>query len=547
MTILASPTDQATIKAGFPPQTQQLQHEAVLEDLVDILDHMAECGKSHRTATQPNGKLHIAIPASIWPNYNQSPYPLRIPFPGHIPVYPTGTTSNARANIDNQFAVRNKGYTDEAAMDVALAERLYALLRPEDQSRLRQRVNHLAAPTFVQIFEEVIFLYGRTTPIMRSTMRQKLTQPWNYRDGFQVLWDRIKRIRNFGIYANQPIPETDIVDAALILIAQSGAYKDAYLRFKQQPQQYRDLQQFFEQAERDLKEVGMEAQQLGYGGNAYDVLDDDAATQALKEGLSDLAGAVKANEQANMAAGHQFQQSQQQTDQLTAAIQTVSQMAASMQGLQQQVAFLAQQQQQPPQQFFQLPQNCPPAPQQQQQRSGYGGNKENRGGNRGRAQGTNPVRLFDNNNYCWTHGFHVEDDHTGGTCNNPRPGHRRDATRNNTMGGSTSGAHRVIRPQQAGKEPWRKKQNQAKQQSGQQTQQQQTYQPMQPMQQMQPVQPMQPMPPVQRQFSGYPQQQYGGTMQQQPQTNFMPMQQMMAPPGFQQYSQQQFGSGNGYM
>ena len=56
------------------------------------------------------------------------------------------------------------------------------------------------------------------------------------------------RIRNFGIYANQPIPETNIVDAALILIAQSGAYKEAYLRFKRQPQNYLDLQQFFEEA-----------------------------------------------------------------------------------------------------------------------------------------------------------------------------------------------------------------------------------------------------------------------------------------------------------
>ena len=128
MTMLASPTDQATIKAGFPPQQHQLQGEAVLEDLVLLLDHMAQCGKSHRTATQPNGKLHIAIPASLWPNYSQTPYPARIPFPGHVPTYPQNTNSTVRANIDNQFAILNKAYTDEAAMDVALAERFFSLL-----------------------------------------------------------------------------------------------------------------------------------------------------------------------------------------------------------------------------------------------------------------------------------------------------------------------------------------------------------------------------------------------------------------------------------
>ncbi len=57
----------------------------------------------------------------------------------------------------------------------------------------------------------------------------------------------------------------------------------------------------------------MEAQQMGYGGIMYDVLDNDVGTHALKESLSDLSEAIKANEQAHMAAGQQFQQNQQQT------------------------------------------------------------------------------------------------------------------------------------------------------------------------------------------------------------------------------------------
>ena len=535
--MLAGPTDSATIKAGFPLQLQQLTTEAVLEDLIYILDHMAECGKSHRTATQPDGKLHIAIPASLWPNYSQAPYPQRTGFPGHTPFYPNNMTSTARANIDNRFAVLNKAYTDDAAMDVALSERFFALLRPQDQSRLRQRINNLAAPTFIQVFQEAVFIHGTTTPQMRLDNEEKLTKPWDYKEGFQVLWDRIKHIRNFGIYCNSPIPETKIVDGVLILIARSGAYKDAYLRFKTEQQTYQNLQQFFERCERDLKEVGMTAQEMGYGNNMYDVLDDDAATQALKESLTDLSGSIRSAEQAHMAAGQHFQ-AQQQTDQLTAAMQTVQQMAASMQGLQQQVAMLSTQQQQPPQ-FFQLPAVCPPAPQQQQQqRNGGGRNKENRGGGNQQRAPQNPVRLFDNNNYCWSHGFHVEDDHTSATCNNPRAGHQRNATKANIMGGTTAGSHRVIRPQQAGKEPWRKGQRPPKQA----TQQQQQPGGMQ----FQPMMPM--MQPMQQQFRGYPQQQFGGNVQQQQMPgNFAPMQPMMGPPGFQNYNQQQFGQGNGYM
>ncbi len=103
MIMLASPTDQATTKAGFPPQHQQLQAEAVFKDLVVLLDHMAQCGESHCTATQSNGKLHIEIPASIWPNYSQTPYPQRIPFLGHVPTYPQNNNSTVCANIDNHL------------------------------------------------------------------------------------------------------------------------------------------------------------------------------------------------------------------------------------------------------------------------------------------------------------------------------------------------------------------------------------------------------------------------------------------------------------
>ncbi len=87
----------------------------------------------------------------------------------------------------------------------------------------------------------------------------------------------------------------------------------------------------------------MEAQQIGYGGNMYDVLDNDNATQALKKSLSDLSGVIKATKQAHMAAGQQTQQGHQQADQLIMVMQTVQQMAASMQGLQQQAVFLANQ------------------------------------------------------------------------------------------------------------------------------------------------------------------------------------------------------------
>jgi hypothetical protein len=39
-------------------------------------------------------------------------------------------------------------------------------------------------------------------------------------------------------------------------------------------------------------------------------------------------------------------------------------------------------------------------------------------------------------NYFWTHGYKVGNTHTSLTCNLPKQGHKREATRVNNMGGS---------------------------------------------------------------------------------------------------------------
>jgi hypothetical protein len=41
-------------------------------------------------------------------------------------------------------------------------------------------------------------------------------------------------------------------------------------------------------------------------------------------------------------------------------------------------------------------------------------------------------------NYCWTHGFKLGSTHTSLTCKTQKPGHKKEATRENNMGGSQS-------------------------------------------------------------------------------------------------------------
>ena len=59
----------------------------------------------------------------------------------------------------------------------------------------------------------------------------------------------------------------------------------------------------------------------------------------------------------------------------------------------------------------------------------------------------NKIKARNNDNYCWTHGHNLADDHTSTTCTRPHPSgmHQRGATKYNTMGGNPK-AHDWVKP-----------------------------------------------------------------------------------------------------
>ena len=109
-----------------------------------------------------------------------------------------------------------------------------------------------------------------------------LTAPWHPSDGLQRLWNQIADATNYACFAGAPIPESMLVDSALICIAKTQAYKQAYLDFKQETNQTLvHLKRFFDDRDNDRREVEEEAGSFGYGMNAStsESADDDEATQ----------------------------------------------------------------------------------------------------------------------------------------------------------------------------------------------------------------------------------------------------------------------------
>ncbi len=59
-----------------------------------------------------------------------------------------------------------------------------------------------------------------------------LTSTWHPSKDLQRLWNQINNAANYAIFAGAPIPNSILVDSALICIAKTQAYKQAYLDFK---------------------------------------------------------------------------------------------------------------------------------------------------------------------------------------------------------------------------------------------------------------------------------------------------------------------------
>ena len=61
------------------------------------------------------------------------------------------------------------------------------------------------------------------------------------------------------------------------------------------------------------------------------------------------------------------------------------------------------------------------------------------------------IKDFNNDNYCWTHGGNIANDHTSRTCSKQHPSgmHNFNATQQNMMGGNPKGKH-MIKPRDVG-------------------------------------------------------------------------------------------------
>ena len=255
-------------------------------------------------------------------------------------------TVDINVSIDatyNSFQANYKLHHDKNTIDLALIERFLSMMPKKWDDAIRERTSTMANPTFLQVFQVAIRKYGDTTPSSRKENLDSMLNKWHPDDGIETLWMQIKEAAQFASYAGQPLNDTQMADIALICIACTGAYKQAYLDFKHEADQSCiNLVNFFDERKKDQREVEVEAAEHGYGMNANEDVNDDV-TRNFTKSLTNLANQMSTNEQRYGQQQHQQQQPQQHNGNAN-----MMQMHANMAALQQQVAMLTMSNQCPP-------------------------------------------------------------------------------------------------------------------------------------------------------------------------------------------------------
>lgn len=475
---MATTTSLEAMKAAFPSKPFTVSTTPNLQTLLKCRQHLNHCAKSHPHRNHPLGHLYLALPAELYALETATPYPERTPDPGPTVRYGPNSQDIARRNAENVFNVAYKDHHDENTMDRALIDRFYEMLGDYAED-VRDDAATIANPTFLQIYKLAADDWGATTPQQRDANLASINAEWHENDGMKLLFRRVKAAITFSVTCGHRIPDNMIVDKVLIVICRTQAYKQQYLAFKQLPvQDYTNLMRHFKQAERDRLECEDAAAQHGYGMNAEEEEND------MAKHLNDLAQAITENEMANKAATASSEQYNDMILQLQNGMANLQHQLLATQQMQQQMAANMQQQpqlnmtmtnppvyqrqhqqgqhqgrqpfaplqnsQRNPQARNQLLPNTQPMMTQpfQQNNNSFGGQGNT---NSNRSFTKNPVKRFENYNYCHTCGFDISASHSSANCPKPGPNHQYNATRTNIMNGSRKGSHKTIMPSAVGK------------------------------------------------------------------------------------------------
>jgi hypothetical protein len=255
---------------------------------------------------------------------------------------------------------------------------------------LENRHTGFANVTTRQLIDHLLNTYGNLTPTDLATNDSLFRQAYDPSQPIESLYAQIEDAMDLASAGRTPYSTAQVVANAYSLVFNTGMLPDACREWRRRPaadQTWDHFKTAFAEAHADLRLSQQTTQGAGFhsANNAMDSFVTETA-----DAFANLATATASDRQlmANLA-----ETNKALTKQLADKDAIIARLRQG----------------------------------QRQDRSNHNNNRE---------RGQQTQRRYQNDNYCWSHGYDVHSSHTGTTCRWPKDGHKPDATRTNPMGGS---------------------------------------------------------------------------------------------------------------
>ena len=285
-------------------------------------------------------------------------------------------------------------YNDCMAVQKTLVKQIVSAVDAEYLKELRDPVTNSINLPVSDVLEHLFTRYGTVTPETLAKEEAAMsTFYWDLRDPPVIMFNKIEDLMSLATAARMPKTEAQIVNYGLDLIKRTNDFEQALLNWyalAPQNQTYANFKQHFTDAQRELKQIRgarlrdtkfHQANQVADLKADFDRLRDEVVTS-----VNALAGAVQQEDKVEET--QHVPQANATTDVNAAILLLLQQMNNNMKNPQ-----------------------------------GGGNNNRKKGGRK------------TTNKYCWSHGACAHESHE---CKSPKPGHKKEATFDNKMGGDES-------------------------------------------------------------------------------------------------------------
>jgi hypothetical protein len=269
------------------------------------------------------------------------------------------------------------------ATDKSLKQLLLGAVNDIYTSALKHRVTGYANVSTRQLIVHLYTKYGNITAGDLEANEQRMKTLFDPNESIETLYNQLGSATNFADAAGTPYSANQLITTAYNLVFKAGLYADTcrdWRRRSTAQKTWTNFQADFSEATQDLRESKSTSQASGYHGDNTAIEENNMRFQ--EETASALANLATATATAS--------------DRSTLASVTAALAAANAE-------------------IISLKRLIPKS----RQHTPFGD------GNR-----------FRHGNCCWYHGFRCGKDHTSANCSWLMAGHRKDATKENKLGGS---------------------------------------------------------------------------------------------------------------